>query len=53
MNAATTPLPALAERLWPEAPALQAEWLRAIAVVRATTRGWLLDKPIQAQRRAS
>lgn len=32
-----------AERLWPDSPALQAEWLRAVAVVRATKRGWRAD----------
>lgn len=34
-----------AERLYPESPYLQAEWLRAIRVVRTTSRGWLLDQP--------
>lgn len=38
----------LAERaaaLWPQSPELQRRWLRAVAVVRSTRRGWLLDKP--------
>ena len=34
-----------AERLYPENPYLQAEWRRAVSVVRATSRGWLLDQP--------
>ena len=37
---------AQAERLWPMQPALQAKWLAALPVVRATTRGWLLDNPL-------
>lgn len=37
----------LAARLYPESAYLQAEWVRAVAVVRATSRGWLLDKPVQ------
>lgn len=32
-----------AARLYPHNPALQAEWLRAMTVVRSTTRGWVLD----------
>lgn len=35
--------------LFPESEYLQAEWRRAIQTVRATRRGWLLDKPIQKQ----
>ena len=35
--------------LYPDSTYLQAEWQRAVAVVRATSGGWLLDKP---QRRA-
>lgn len=31
--------------LYPDSAYLQAEWQRAVAVVRATSRGWLLDKP--------
>ena len=47
-------LQARAERLWPNQTSLQERWLHAIARVRATSRGWLLDKPIarQEQRRA-
>lgn len=36
-----------AQRLYPDKPALQAAWLRAIALVRSTSRGWLLDQPVQ------
>ena len=32
-----------AARLYPHSPSLQAEWLRAMQVVRATTRGHVLD----------
>lgn len=39
------PLRRRAERLYPDSLYLQAEWMRAIAVVRATRRGWLLDRP--------
>ena len=38
-----------AARLWPDSPALQAEWLRAVAVVRSTRRGWPLDRPLGRQ----
>jgi hypothetical protein len=51
----TTPQPIdRAARLFPESEYLQREWRRAVAVVRRTSRGWLLDKPIarQEQRRA-
>ena len=34
-----------AAKLYPDDPYLQAEWLRAIRVVRTTSRGWLLDQP--------
>lgn len=34
-----------AARLWPENPYLQLRWLRAVAMVRRTKHGWLLDKP--------
>ena len=33
-----------ATRLWPDSPALQHEWLRAVAVVRSTRNGWLLER---------
>ncbi len=39
------PMAQRAARLWPESPALQREWLRAVSVVRCTRRGWLLDQP--------
>lgn len=39
------PLVAMAARLWPDNPNLQLRWLRAVAMVRRTKRGWLLDKP--------
>lgn len=39
------PLRRRAELLYPASHYLQTEWMRAIAVVRATRRGWLLDKP--------
>ena len=42
----TKPLkPDTAAKLYPDAPCLQAEWRRAVSVVRATSRGWLLDQP--------
>lgn len=43
------PLEQRAARLWPDSPALQAEWLRAVAVVRSTRRGWRLDNPLGRQ----
>ena len=33
-----------AARNYPDDPYLQREWMRAIGVVRRTTRGWLLDR---------
>lgn len=36
-----------AARLYPHSLQLQVEWLRAVAVVRVTQRGWLLDKPLK------
>jgi hypothetical protein len=36
-----------ARRLWPDSERNQIEWLRAVRVVRATARGWLLDSPVQ------
>lgn len=32
-----------ASRLWPDDQRNAREWLRAVAVVRSTDRGWLLD----------
>ena len=40
---ASTALQQRAARAYPDSPALQAEWLRAVRVVRASRRGWLLD----------
>lgn len=40
------PMEQRAERIYPRNPRLQQEWLRAVAVVRATTTGWVLDRPI-------
>lgn len=37
---------AQAERLYPDSPYLQKAWLRAVAIVRTTARGWLLDAPV-------
>jgi len=37
---------ARAVRNYPDSEYLQQAWLRAIEVVRATRRGWLLDNPI-------
>jgi ketosteroid isomerase-like protein len=42
--------PDAAERLYPHSDYLQAEWRRAVSVVRSTARGWLLDQPAQRQR---
>lgn len=36
-----------AERLYPQCPYLQREWLRAVRVVRGTRRGWVLDRTVQ------
>lgn len=36
-----------AARLWPDSPRNQREWVRAVQTVRATSRGWLLDRPQQ------
>ncbi len=33
--------------LFPESEYLQREWRRAVGVVRKTSRGWLLDKPVK------
>lgn len=38
-------LEAQAWRLWPDNAYLREEWMRAIAIVRQTRRGWLLDLP--------
>ena len=41
------PLMARAESAYPDNERLQREWLRAVGVVRRTTRGWRLDNPIK------
>jgi hypothetical protein len=46
------PLALRAARLWPDSPALQAEWMRAVRVVRSTSRGWLLDRRVPPLRGA-
>jgi len=38
-----TELADVAARLYPQSQYLQAEWQRAVRVVRASPRGWLLD----------
>lgn len=43
------PLLERARRNYPDSEYLQREWLRAVGVVRRTSRGWLLDKPLQRQ----
>lgn len=40
-------LQARAAVLWPDDARLQAEWVRAVRVVRSTARGWLLDESVQ------
>jgi hypothetical protein len=37
-------LGARAAKIWPQNPAMQKEWLRAVSVVRATSRGWVLER---------
>lgn len=37
---------AVAQRLWPDDRALQAIWLRAVRIVRRTSRGWLLERRV-------
>lgn len=44
-------LAARAARLYPDSHYLQEEWRRAVAVVRSTSRGWLLDRPAVRQER--
>lgn len=41
----------VAARLYPDNPPMQAEWKRAVEVVRSTSRGWALDTPICKQER--
>jgi hypothetical protein len=42
----TKSLPARAARLFPDAPALQRKWIAAVAVVRGTKTGWVMDRPV-------
>lgn len=37
------PMADRAARLWPDSPRNQREWLRAVALVRKTSRGWVAD----------
>jgi hypothetical protein len=50
----TAPEPSAIERraqwLFPDNEYMQREWLRAVAVVRSTKRGWLLDHPAEKKR---
>lgn len=41
------PLLQRAQRLWPDSEANQREWLRAVALVRRTAGGWILDRAMQ------
>lgn len=34
-------------RLWPDNKVMQREWLRAVALVRSTKRGWVADDPVR------
>jgi hypothetical protein len=49
MNPAPQPKTDRAARLFPESEYLQREWRRAVAVVRKTRRGYLLDRPVPKQ----
>lgn len=44
---APDPLAERAALLYPHSEPLQREWLRAVQVVRATRRGWLLERHVQ------
>lgn len=48
-SAPRDPLLARAQRLWPDDERNQREWLRAVSVVRKTTRGWRLDNPVKRE----
>lgn len=65
MDAADWPLPTIATTepprmagglehratlLWPQSPYLQAEWLRAVGVLRQGRRGWVMDQPLKRAR---
>jgi len=41
------PLAIQAARLWPDQPELQRRWMRAVDIVRATNRGWLLERTVR------
>ena len=41
-----------AKDLFPDSDYLQQEWQRALALVRSTERGWILDKPAQRREEA-
>ncbi len=43
------PLLERAKRLWPDSERNQREWLRAVGVVRRTSGGWLLERPLKVQ----
>lgn len=43
--------PEHAALLYPHSAALQANWLRGVAMVRATRDGWVLDRGVQKVRR--
>ncbi len=46
MNAAPYQLQERAAALYPRSPYLQAAWIRAVLLVRGTTRGWVLERPL-------
>lgn len=46
----TDPMLARAQRLWPDSEHNQRAWLHAVHVVRATSRGWLLERPVERAR---
>lgn len=50
VRAIPSPMQARAAALYPDNQYLQAEWLRAVKLVRSTRSGWLLDNPVQARR---
>lgn len=47
INMKNSTLKSKASSLWKDNPYLQREWLRAVGIVRQTSRGYLLDKPVQ------
>ena len=46
---APNPLWPRAQRNYPQSEYLQREWLRAVRVVRGSSRGWLLDQAVKAK----